>query len=97
MYVHPPINPATGILPSLHGDQLAPAVKSQKKVQSFSHQKFTDQYEVYHANDGYTGIDMCYIGDVQKCDIRMHLDLLVKFGYMNKDLASSVKESADGV
>ena len=27
----------------------------------------------------------------------MHLDSLVKFGYINKDVASSMKESADGV
>eukprot|EP00957_Ditylum_brightwellii_P071627 5445281-Ditylum_brightwellii.AAC.1 len=27
----------------------------------------------------------------------MHLDSLVKFGYMNKDVASRMKESADGI
>eukprot|EP00957_Ditylum_brightwellii_P073418 5579061-Ditylum_brightwellii.AAC.1 len=64
MYVHPPINPGTGIFPSLHGDQLAPTMICQRKVQSSSHWKFTDQYEVYHANGGYTDIDTCYIGDV---------------------------------
>eukprot|EP00957_Ditylum_brightwellii_P147126 11202686-Ditylum_brightwellii.AAC.1 len=64
MYVHPPMNPATSILPSLHSDQSAPAVICQRKVQSFSHQKFTYQYEVYCANGGYTGIDTCFTGDV---------------------------------
>eukprot|EP00957_Ditylum_brightwellii_P108561 8280389-Ditylum_brightwellii.AAC.1 len=64
MHVHLPINTVTGIFPSLHGDQLAPAVICQRKVQRFSHQKFTDQYEVYRANGRYTGIDTCYIGDV---------------------------------
>eukprot|EP00957_Ditylum_brightwellii_P110732 8444908-Ditylum_brightwellii.AAC.1 len=97
MYVHPPNDPATSIFPSVHGDQLAPAVMCQRKVQSFSHQKFTDQYEVYHANGGYRGIDMCYIGDVRRCGIRIHLDSLVKFGYMNKNVAYSMKDSADGV
>eukprot|EP00957_Ditylum_brightwellii_P211364 15366091-Ditylum_brightwellii.AAC.1 len=32
--VHPPMNPATGTFPSLHGDQLAPTVMCQRKVQN---------------------------------------------------------------
>eukprot|EP00957_Ditylum_brightwellii_P153966 11719070-Ditylum_brightwellii.AAC.1 len=68
MYVHPPINPATGIVPSLYGDQLAPSVMCQRKVQSFSHWEFTARYEVYRANGGYTGIGTCYIGNVGRLD-----------------------------
>eukprot|EP00957_Ditylum_brightwellii_P116912 8918844-Ditylum_brightwellii.AAC.1 len=85
------MNPATGILPSLYGDQLAPAVMCQRKVQSLSHQKFTDRYEVIY------GYKHMFIGNVGRHDTRMHLYSLVKFGYMNKDVASSMKESADGV
>eukprot|EP00957_Ditylum_brightwellii_P210513 15365061-Ditylum_brightwellii.AAC.1 len=58
------MNPANGIFPSLHGDQLAPTVICQRKCIR---------------------------------DIRMHLDSLVELGYMNKDVASSMKDSADGV
>eukprot|EP00957_Ditylum_brightwellii_P170074 12945979-Ditylum_brightwellii.AAC.1 len=72
-------------------------IQQLRKFQRFSHQKFTDQYEVYHDNSGYIDIDKCHTGDVGRRDIRMHLDTLVKLGYMNKDVASSMKKSADSI
>lgn len=62
-YLHPPMNPATGSLPSRTSSQLAHTVMVPRTVKSMRAHTYNTTYEVRECNGNYKGIDSCDVSD----------------------------------
>lgn len=67
-YVHVPVNPVSGSVASIHGNQLAPCTVRPNTIRTTKDGSKCTKFRVNKLSGDYNGIDSCYLGSQPRFD-----------------------------